>query len=73
MPETNKIGSVGTQEFMTPEERAPGWKIRCLKCGFTDDYGKYGIRQKAFGKSYTFGRCPKCRRFRFAIIEKVKA
>ncbi len=57
---------------MTPEERAPGWQIRCLKCGFTDAYGKYGIRLFAIGKKYIFGRCPKCRRLWFAVVEKVK-
>lgn len=56
---------------MNPEERAPGWQIRCLKCGNTEPWGKYGIRLGARGKGFTFGRCPKCRRFWFAAVEKI--
>ena len=57
---------------MTPEERAPGWQIRCPKCGFVDAYGKYGIRLNAVGKRYQLGRCPKCRRWGFAVVERVE-
>jgi len=57
---------------MDPQKRAPGWQIRCLKCGFTEEWGKYGIRRWAWGSTYTFGRCPKCQRIRFHVIEKVR-
>ena len=64
----------------TPEEqrqrweaRAPGWQIRCLKCNFSEPYGKYGIRLRAAGKKYTWGYCSQCRGFRFYVIEQDKA
>jgi predicted nucleic-acid-binding Zn-ribbon protein len=56
---------------MTAEERAPGWQIRCIKCGFAEPWGKYGIRRGAIGKSFTIGRCSKCKWIRFHVIEKV--
>lgn len=60
-----------TQETLDRwEKRAPGWKIRCLKCGFTEPWGKYGIRRMAYGKNYTIGRCSKCGRWRFFAIER---
>lgn len=52
------------------EARAPGWKVRCLKCGFTEPWGKYGIRLWAYGTKYTVKSCPACRRLRFHAIEK---
>ena len=67
-------------EPLTPEEqlrrweaKAPGWQIRCLKCGFTEPYGKYGIRMGAAGKKYNLGYCAQCRGFRFYVIERKKA
>jgi hypothetical protein len=56
---------------MNAEMRAPGWQIRCLKCGFAEPWGKYGIRRGAAGKSYTIGFCSQCRWLRFHVIEKV--
>jgi hypothetical protein len=56
---------------MDPEKRAPGWQIRCLKCDFTEAFGKDGIRYKAVGRTYTFGRCQQCKRVRIHVIEKV--
>ena len=56
---------------MTPEQRAPGWQIRCRKCNFTQPYGKYGFRLGAIGTKYTFGRCPNCRRWSWAIVERM--
>ena len=55
------------------EARAPGWQIRCLKCDFTEPFGKYGIRMKAAGKKYTVGYCSHCRGLRFYVIEHGKA
>ena len=52
------------------EKRAPGWQIRCLKCDFTEPWDKYGIRLKASGRTYTFGRCAQCKRIRLHVIEK---
>jgi hypothetical protein len=56
---------------MDPEKRAPGWDIRCCRCGFTEPWGKYGVRLGAWSwKKYTIGRCPSCRRFGFHAIER---
>jgi hypothetical protein len=54
-----------------PEKRAPGWQVRCLQCDFIEPWGKYGVRLKAVGRTYTFGRCPQCKRIRIHVIEKV--
>ena len=63
-------GSGGTT--IDPEKRAPGWQIRCTKCGFTEPWGKYGIRFFAIGTSYTIGWCNTCRWIRFHAIEKTR-
>jgi hypothetical protein len=55
---------------MNAEQLAPGWRIRCLKCGFTEPWGKYGIRIGARGTSYTLGRCDRCRWIRIHAVEK---
>ena len=52
------------------EGRAPGWRIRCRKCGFTEHWGKYGIRMGATGTTRTIGRCARCGRWRIHVIEK---
>jgi len=61
------------EELQHWEKRAPGWQIRCLKCGFTEPWGKYGIRLGAFGKKYTFGFCSQCRWIRIHVVEKKHA
>jgi hypothetical protein len=53
------------------QARAPGWKIRCLTCGLTEDWGKFGFRRAAVGKSYTIGWCSRCRRIRCHVIERL--
>jgi hypothetical protein len=55
---------------MAARDLAPGWKIRCLKCGFTEDFGKYGVRLWGAGKPYTVGWCARCRWIRCHVIEK---
>lgn len=52
------------------EKRAPGWKVRCLRCGFSEPWGKYGIRRSARGRAYTVGWCSRCRWIRCHKIEK---
>jgi hypothetical protein len=55
------------------EQRAPSWEIRCLKCGFTEYWGKYGIRLGVgLGRSWTLARCQRCGRFCCHVIEKRK-
>ncbi len=61
------------QQLARYERRAPGWVIRCMRCGFTEPWGKYGIRIGAISwKKCTIGRCPRCRRFCCHAIEKGK-
>ncbi len=57
---------------MDPEKRAPGWVVRCMKCGFTEPWGKYGIRRGARGRAYTIGWCRRCHWIRCHAIERVK-
>jgi len=52
------------------EQRAPGWVIRCLKCGLTEPFGKYGIRLGGAGRNWTLGWCPRCRWIRCHVIDK---
>jgi hypothetical protein len=54
------------------ERRAPGWVVRCLKCGFTEPWGKYGFRRGAWGREWRLRRCPRCGRFCCHVIEKRK-
>ena len=57
--------------MMTPEERAPGWTIRCTKCGFTEPWGKYAICLGGWAwKKFTVGWCAPCRWVRWHAIEK---
>jgi hypothetical protein len=66
------IATTSAAEHAAWEARAPGWRIRCLKCGFTEHWGKYGIRLWAAGTKYTLGRCARCGKFRIHAIEKGK-
>ena len=56
---------------MSGKKLAGGWQIRCLKCGYAESWGKHGGRSRIAERSYTFGRCPHCKRIRFRVIEKV--
>jgi DNA-directed RNA polymerase subunit RPC12/RpoP len=60
----------GSPEAEYYESRAPGWEIRCPKCGLKEPFGKYGIRKFAAGRKRILWRCPRCRRWGCAIIEK---
>ena len=59
--------------FVSAETRAPCWQIRCIKCGFTEPWGKYGVQRWANGKSFTIGKCFQCKRIRCHVVEKVPA
>jgi len=67
---TPRAAAPTEEELRHWEARAPGWKIRCLKCGLTEPFGKYGIRKWATGKKYTFGYCVQCRALRFYVVER---
>ena len=59
------------KQMADPKEPASGWQIRCLKCDFTERWIRNGIRLKADGRGYAFGRCPQCKRIRLRVVEKV--
>ena len=44
------------------EKKAPGWTIRCNRCGLEEPFGKYGILYKSAGRKRNFARCPRCRK-----------
>ena len=52
------------------DRRVPGWQVRCLRCGLTEHWGKYGIRLGARGRKWTLGWCSRCRGLRCHAIEK---
>jgi hypothetical protein len=53
------------------ERRASGWVIRCKRCGFTEPWGKYGLRLGAASwKNCTLARCGRCRRLCCHAVEK---
>jgi hypothetical protein len=51
---------------------APGWQVRCTRCGRTRDAGEVGItRVGAWSrKKYTIGKCSRCNRWAFVAIER---
>jgi NAD-dependent SIR2 family protein deacetylase len=52
------------------EQRAPGWSVRCLKCGFKEPWGKYGYRLHATGRPFKLRRCPRCRHIGCHAVER---
>jgi predicted nucleic-acid-binding Zn-ribbon protein len=71
MSANDSIARTAAEKVMAAKKHASGWQIRCLKCGYAEPCGKHGTRPKAAERSYIFGRCPKCKRIRFRVIEKV--
>jgi hypothetical protein len=54
---------------------APGWQIRCPKCGKTRSYGEVGgVRLGAASRGKRIlGWCRRCNWFRWAVVERVPA
>jgi hypothetical protein len=54
---------------------APGWQVRCTKCGRTREAAEVGIvRLGAWSwKKYTLGWCSDCRWLRFLAVERKPA
>ncbi|MFR2948099.1 MAG: hypothetical protein ACLTNK_01960 [Akkermansia muciniphila] len=52
------------------EKKAPGWTIRCNRCGLEEPFGKYGILYKSAGRKRNFARCPRCRKWSWLVIWK---
>ncbi len=54
---------------------APGWQVRCVKCGHIRDAGEAGlVRIAAWSwKKFIVDRCPNCRWFWFQAVERKPA
>jgi hypothetical protein len=51
---------------------APGWQVRCPKCGLVFDAADLGftfIGKKLVGREYRLGWCEQCRWPRWLIVE----
>ena len=57
-----------------PIDPAPGWQLRCPKCGRTRAFGEVGVRLGAasVGKRIP-GWCTACNELTAAIVERVAA
>jgi hypothetical protein len=52
------------------KDLAPGWQVRCPKCGLTFDAGDLGIiRIGAVGKTNMLRICGQCRWLRWLSVE----
>ncbi|MCL2701283.1 MAG: hypothetical protein FWE88_06270 [Phycisphaerae bacterium] len=60
------------QKLAEYERRAPGWVVRCLRCGFTEPWGKHGYRIRGRGNFCTITRCSRCSRYCCHRVEKRK-
>lgn len=51
---------------------APGWQIRCLRCGHIQDAAgrEHARLGGASWRRYTLGRCPQCQRIAFQSFER---
>jgi hypothetical protein len=64
-----KVAPQSWAASMEAESRA--WMVRCRSCGFERsiwDLG--GIRWKAKGRKWTWGRCPHCRKRGWHVISR---
>lgn len=65
-PETDE-----PDETRTYERRAPRWRLRCLKCGFSEPFGKFGVRLGAASwRKFVIGRCTRCGRWGCMAVER---
>jgi hypothetical protein len=52
---------------------APGWQVRCRKCGLTfdaADLGFFFVAKKLIGGQRTLRWCQQCRRLRWLSVER---
>jgi hypothetical protein len=55
---------------------APGWQVRCRRCGTTRDAAEVGVVRvgRSTGKvTGTFGWCGHCRGLRTFVVERMRA
>jgi hypothetical protein len=69
------LGPLGIEGSNIRKGYAPGWQVRCPKCGLTVPAGDAGlIRLGAAGRGLRrLGPCSRCKKFRWLIIERVPA
>ncbi|WP_432799102.1 hypothetical protein [Poriferisphaera sp. WC338] len=59
--------------FEKYERLAPGWQIRCKKCGKREHLGKFGIRRGAVSAGKCkLGWCSRCGRVRCLRVSKFR-
>ncbi len=65
---------VSAERFAAMEKETRNWVVECCTCGCQRDlWDLGGIKYKARGTSYTFGRCPDCRKSRrLKVYDKTK-
>lgn len=65
------VGKEGLAEF---ERETRKWVVECCTCGHQRDlWDLGGIKYKAYGTSYTYGKCPVCqKRHRHKIYNRTK-
>ena len=57
---------------LVPRGFAPGWQVRCPKCGRTVEAAKAGIvRVGAVGRPRKLGYCSACEKLRWLIVEPI--
>lgn len=68
----DKLPEFTAEELEAAERRAPGWRIRCRRCGHTIPYGIWGIRMAAASRGkFLLGRCTRCRHLGCMAVERV--
>ncbi len=73
MSDDQPVSAPGLDEPTTEswERRAPGWRFRCLKCGYARPFGKYGVRRGAASyRKCMLGWCPRCKGLHCHRVEK---
>jgi hypothetical protein len=66
-------GGLTGEEKRLAESRAPGWRVRCRRCGYEMPYGIWGIRKLAVSRGkFIVGRCRRCGRLGCMSVERRK-
>ncbi len=61
------------EEIGAAKRRAPGWRIRCRRCGHALPYGIWGVRLAAASRGkFILGRCTRCRHLGCMVVERVR-
>jgi hypothetical protein len=65
---------VSKEKFAAFEAETRKWVVECCTCGRRRDlWDLGGIKYKAYGTSYTYGKCPACQKRRpHKLYDKTK-